>query len=185
MALLPRRNPQNVPAEVSEYYQAEKRDRVGMAWLLSIVTFIATVVIVLGLFFGGRWGYRKFVSNRNPNPTASVKQEENKTPASSNSGSKPSTTQPKPASTPTPAPTPAPTPTPAPAASTPVPAPAPQPTPAPTPARSATTPTQVAAAPPATTVPNTGPSGTLMIMMVIAVGYVLHLGYTKTRRQNS
>lgn len=52
-----------VPAEVQEYYQSEKRDKAWLAWLLAIGTLIATVIVVLGLFFGGRWAYRKLVDN--------------------------------------------------------------------------------------------------------------------------
>jgi cytoskeletal protein RodZ len=61
-----------VPQEISDYYQAEKKQRVGVAWLLSIATFIITVVIVLGLFFVGRVIYRA-VTNKHttkPAPTA-------------------------------------------------------------------------------------------------------------------
>ncbi len=54
----------SLPPEVHEYYQAERRDRTGMAWLLAAGTLVATVLLVLGLFFGGRWVYRA-VTDRN------------------------------------------------------------------------------------------------------------------------
>lgn len=53
----------NVPAEIQEYYQAEKRERTGVAWLIAVVTLLVTVAIALGLFFGGRWIYRTLTDN--------------------------------------------------------------------------------------------------------------------------
>lgn len=48
-----------VPEEVNEYYQAEKRDRTWMAWLLALLSLAVTTLLIMGLFFGGRWVYRK------------------------------------------------------------------------------------------------------------------------------
>jgi len=42
-----------VPKEVKEFYQAERRERVGVAWLLALATLITTVLVAFGLFFGG------------------------------------------------------------------------------------------------------------------------------------
>jgi len=66
----------NVPAEVKQYYQAERRERVGLAWLLAAGTLIVTVLVVLGLFFGGRWIYRQ-VTDDKPASTATEQQENN------------------------------------------------------------------------------------------------------------
>lgn len=65
MALFNRRNKnkQVLPQEVREYYQAEKRERTGMAWLLAITTLVVTFLIAAGLFFGGRWAYRAIFDN--------------------------------------------------------------------------------------------------------------------------
>ena len=65
MALFNRRNKNKevLPQEVREYYQAEKRDRTGMAWLLAITTLVVTFLIAAGLFFGGRWAYRAIFDN--------------------------------------------------------------------------------------------------------------------------
>lgn len=52
-----------VPDEIKDYYQAEKRDRMWVVWLLSGVTFIITVVAVLGLFWAGRWTVKKIAGN--------------------------------------------------------------------------------------------------------------------------
>jgi len=48
-----------VPKEVQKYYQSEHRDRVGLAWLIAFLSLIITVVIIVGLFVGGRWVYHK------------------------------------------------------------------------------------------------------------------------------
>lgn len=58
-----------MPPEVQQYYQAERRERTGIAWLLAIATLLITVAIILGLFFGGRWVYRK-IRNRNTSTTS-------------------------------------------------------------------------------------------------------------------
>lgn len=59
-----RRNQEdNVPTEVKDYYQSERRERVGVAWLLAIGTLLATLAIVIALFFGGRWAWRALFGN--------------------------------------------------------------------------------------------------------------------------
>lgn len=62
----------NLPAEISEYYQAENKSRLNRAWVLSVVTFLVTTLIVLGLFFGGRWIYERFISGDSENGTPTV-----------------------------------------------------------------------------------------------------------------
>ena len=52
-----------LPAEVREYYKSEQRSRTGRAWLLAIVTLLATFLIAAALFFGGRWAYRALFGN--------------------------------------------------------------------------------------------------------------------------
>lgn len=68
MALFNRRKKSvdNVPAEVQEYYQAEKRERTGVAWLLALGTLLATVLLAIALFFGGRWLYRTIFNKDEP-----------------------------------------------------------------------------------------------------------------------
>lgn len=64
MALFNRKKKKDVlPQEVREYYQAERRDRTGMAWLLAIATLLVTFLIAAALFFGGRWVYRAVFDN--------------------------------------------------------------------------------------------------------------------------
>lgn len=66
----------SVPKEVQDYYQAERRERVGIAWVLALVTLVVTVLLALGLFFGGRWAYRQiFDKNDSPSVTKDEKDE--------------------------------------------------------------------------------------------------------------
>lgn len=57
-----------VPEEVKEYYESSRRDNVGVAWLLALGTLVLTVLLAIGLFFGGRWVYRK-LANKSDKPT--------------------------------------------------------------------------------------------------------------------
>lgn len=85
----------NVPSEIQEYYQAEQRERMWVAWLLAFVTLVVTVGVVLGLFFGGRAIYRKVTHKtkpvatvNQPQPqTSSTKTTEPEDKSSDNSGS--------------------------------------------------------------------------------------------------
>src|SRR4051812_17064489 len=61
-------NGKPVPSEVKQYYASEHRERVGLAWLVAFASLILTVAIIAGLFFGGRWIYRK-VTNNDKKPT--------------------------------------------------------------------------------------------------------------------
>ena len=62
-----RKNNENkgVPAEIKQYYASEHRERVGLAWLIAFLSLILTVAIIAGLFFGGRWAYRKIAHKNN------------------------------------------------------------------------------------------------------------------------
>lgn len=55
-----------MPAEVTDYYKAEGRERAWVAWLLAIATLLVTVIVVLGLFYGGRWAYRELKGSNKP-----------------------------------------------------------------------------------------------------------------------
>ncbi len=133
-----------VPEEVKEYYQAEKRERLGMAWLLALATFFAVVIVVIGLFMGGRVVYHHFGSKNKTATTQTTQATDQTNDSGSGSSSNSGSTTP-------------------PAASTPA-APAPQTTPAPT------TPTPTTPAP-ATTNPklvNTGPGDVVAIFVGIS-----------------
>lgn len=76
MALFNRRkeNTDVLPTEVREYYQSERRERTGLAWLLALGTLLVTFLIAAGLFFGGRWVYRT-VFNDDKKPVAEQQKE--------------------------------------------------------------------------------------------------------------
>ncbi len=65
MALFKRKNTNSVLPEVDEYYQAERRDRPWLAWVLALVSVAVVVLIVVGLFLGGRWAYRQITKDNN------------------------------------------------------------------------------------------------------------------------
>ncbi|TXG76564.1 hypothetical protein E6P97_03315 [Patescibacteria group bacterium] len=69
-----RRNKQtvNMPPEVAEYYQAERRDRRGATWLLTLLALCVTVAIIIGLFLAGRWIYRTVRGTDDDNKTATT-----------------------------------------------------------------------------------------------------------------
>lgn len=74
-----RKNKQNqteVPQEVQEYYQSERRERTGIAWLLALATLAVTVVLAIILFFGGRWLYRTFFGDNGQNGTGTTQQDQ-------------------------------------------------------------------------------------------------------------
>lgn len=48
-----------IPQEVQEYYQSERRERSGVAWLLALGTLVITLLLAVGLFFGGRWLWQR------------------------------------------------------------------------------------------------------------------------------
>lgn len=104
-----------VPQEIQEYYQSERRERTGVAWLLALGTLLATIAMAILLFFAGRWIYRTVVNrDDNTNQTAeqavqdqpeSTAPEENKTapaPDSSNGTSSAPAAGSPPSPTPTP-----------------------------------------------------------------------------------
>lgn len=147
-----------VPEEVQEYYQSEKREKVGVAWLLALGTLIATLVIALGLFYGGRWVWRELFGSKAARPTTTqqTQKQGSTTTPSNNSSETPSSntgqTAPSSASAPTPTTTPTTT--------------------------SATT-QQPAASGKLT---NTGPGDTLAIFLgVTVVGTLAHQAYTRRK----
>lgn len=67
----------SVPPEVQDYYNAQHRERVGVAWLIAVGSLMVCIVLVVGIFFGGRWAYRKVV-NKNPTDQVAVQDDSNK-----------------------------------------------------------------------------------------------------------
>ncbi len=83
MALFNRRKQTNdvLPEEVRDYYQAEKRQKTGVAWVLALVTLLVTFLIAAALFFGGRWVYGAIFDKDNKVTTS---QSQNKNEGDSN-----------------------------------------------------------------------------------------------------
>ena len=72
MQLFKRKKSQTtLPPEVQAFATAERRERMGMAWLVGIVSLVVTILVVTGLFYGGRWVYRS-LANRNKKATPVV-----------------------------------------------------------------------------------------------------------------
>ncbi len=67
----------NYPPEVQDYYQSEKRERTGIAWLLALGTLIATVIIAISLFFGGRWLFNTIFNSDDDTSTSQTDQTQN------------------------------------------------------------------------------------------------------------
>lgn len=70
-------NKTDVPAEIQEYFQAEKRDRTGIAWVLAIATLVVTIALAAGIFFVGRWAYRKISGNDKKDNSSQTTQTKN------------------------------------------------------------------------------------------------------------
>ena len=87
----------SVPAEVQEFYQSERRERIGIAWLLAFVTLLATVVIAMGIFFGGRWAYRKIANSGKDTGNTQITTNTNQSASTKNTAVTPNTNQPAPA----------------------------------------------------------------------------------------
>ncbi len=61
-----------VPAEIQEYYNAEQRERVGLAWIIAIISLIVSLAVIFGIFFGGRYIYRTYIHKNKTNSSTSV-----------------------------------------------------------------------------------------------------------------
>lgn len=111
MALFGRKKQDSVlPDEVSQYYQSQRRERIGVAIILGIVALIVTLLIAVALFFGGRWVYREFIANDNTAPSlepATEQTDKSAEQSKAQQGSSPSNSQGQSAS-PSPAPSPTP-----------------------------------------------------------------------------
>ncbi len=46
-------------AELEEYYENQRNNRSGRAWVMALFSLIITVGVIAGLFIGGRWTYRQ------------------------------------------------------------------------------------------------------------------------------
>lgn len=162
-----------VPTEIQDYYQAERRERTGLAWIMATATLVVTIILAIGLFFGGRWIYRKVVGNDSQSTASNSNVEQTTT------DNQPESQQTSSASTnqPTPAPTP---PASTPSASTPSPTPSPS-----TPTPPTSTPSTLAANT-QSSLPNTGPGDVVAVVVAATVlGTITHYVVTNRRFSRS
>lgn len=157
MAIWPFNRNQNqsedIPQEVQDYYQAEKREKVGIAGLLALGTLLVTIILSMGLFFGGRWVYRTvFDDNKAPQTAQQQAADDNDKEAEE------ANNQPAPSAAPSTPTTPS--------------------TPTQTPG--STTPRNTASTTPRTALPDTGPADTAIIalstVMFATAGYYVFGG---------
>jgi len=81
-----------VSSDTDDYYRTERRERVGLAWLLAFGSLIATLLIALALFYGVRFIYHK-VHHTNTAGTTATTESTNSAPESAASNSQSSTGQ--------------------------------------------------------------------------------------------
>jgi cytoskeletal protein RodZ len=93
--------------ELEKYYEAERRERTGLAWILAFVSVAGVALVLIGVFFGGRWTYRHF-KNDKPSTVAVIETENTTTTDQAESSKTPDTS--KPVTTPAPVTTTTPTP---------------------------------------------------------------------------
>ena len=86
-------NQAGMAPEVSDYYKAEGRERAWVAWVLAITTLLVTIFVVLGIFYGGRWAFRKVKDNDKPAPVA-VQTDETKSDEQTSTDTTPSANEP-------------------------------------------------------------------------------------------
>ncbi|MDQ2973703.1 MAG: hypothetical protein M3Q79_04480 [bacterium] len=63
MALFNRRKTTTDIPELQEYYAAKRANNSAGAWVLALISLVVTVLVILGLFFGGRWLWRTLTGN--------------------------------------------------------------------------------------------------------------------------
>lgn len=71
MAALFKKKNKTTIAELEEYYAKEKTKKRGRARLMVLISFLFTLAVIAGLFFGGRWLYETLTDNNNDPSVAS------------------------------------------------------------------------------------------------------------------
>lgn len=161
----------DVPSEIKEYYDAERRERRGIAWLLGIGTLLVTIALAVLLFFGGRWLFRTIFDNDNGEQVA--QNEPAPAPATQTPENNQGDEEIKPEQSPSPTPSPSPEPSPAPT-------PSPTPTPAPTPPPPSTSKTPKSTKNNGKNIPHTGPRETIAVFVAVTVlATIGHSFYTR------
>jgi hypothetical protein len=72
MTRLFKRNDKTTIAELEEYYSSTgKKNRGGMAWLMAFLSVALTIIVLVGLFYLGRWIYRAVTDDDSNTTTVS------------------------------------------------------------------------------------------------------------------
>jgi len=149
----------SVPEEIREYYESDKKESTGIAWLLALGTLIVTIVLAMMLFFAGRWLYRT-VSNRGNNTGQTTEQaaqdvKDESSTTTPNTNEAPKTNDNSATNTATPSPQ---------ATST-----------TPTPSTTSASTTAMATAGKTKPLPNTGPGNVLEVFVAVSLlGFLVH-----------
>lgn len=78
MALFRRKKAEKpVTKEVEQYIKAEKRERAGLAWLLALVAMAVAALVIIALFFGGRWAYDRIWNDEDSSSTQTASSQSN------------------------------------------------------------------------------------------------------------
>jgi cytoskeletal protein RodZ len=76
MKLFSRRQKNNTttvfPEEIQAYSQAEHREKMGVAALVGVISLLLTLVVLFGLFLGGKWLYRKLAGAKTQKNTTTI-----------------------------------------------------------------------------------------------------------------
>lgn len=152
-----KKSAQAVLPEIEKYYEAERRERAGLAWLLALTSIAVVALVLIGAFFGGRWVYRKAAHTDKPKVTVTTVVKDD---ASKNEGVSSTTAQTTPTSTSAP-------------------------TTAPTQATQVTTTVSASAiASQNTKLANTGPANTVAVFIVAVLGFSALHYVVNSRRTN-
>lgn len=66
MALFRRNRDKTVMPEIEKYYEAERRERAGLAWLLALVSVAVVGLALIGIFYGGKWVVNRITKDDEP-----------------------------------------------------------------------------------------------------------------------
>jgi cytoskeletal protein RodZ len=70
------RNKQTTIAELEEYYASQNSSRrTAKAWFMALLSLLITIAVIVGLFMGGRWLYRTLTDSANDTTTTQTDSE--------------------------------------------------------------------------------------------------------------
>lgn len=61
-----------IPQEIQDYSQTEHREKMGVAVLVGFISLILTLIVLFGMFVGGRWMYRKIAGTDTKSSSTTV-----------------------------------------------------------------------------------------------------------------